>query len=38
MGDMGLRDRLKLVNGFYTKKVGVWDAVATADDKQFERE
>lgn len=36
--DVGLRDRLKSLNGFYVKKVGVWDAMAQADVNQWERE
>ena len=29
---------MKSLNGFYTKKVGVWDAVALADAQQHQRE
>ena len=30
-----LRDRMKSLQGFYSKKLGVWDAVAIADAKQY---
>ena len=29
--NIGLRARLKSLNGFYVKKIGVWDAMAQAD-------
>ena len=31
-----LRDRVSSLKGFYTKKLGVWDAVALADAKQYQ--
>ena len=33
-----LRDRLKSLNGFHTKKIGVWDAVTLANAKQHQKD